>query len=264
MDAPLEHLVERLDRRDTDELRRAYRQGELRWLAPRLGPILYQELGARIDGGDVEGIRALLVQRGVLPTGTGPGDGTGGGTPARRTAAGWAAMLPLVIALALVAVALSRCDDGGSGSGDSVAARIADQPDLTTLAGLLERPGLAGRLEVPGPLTVFAPTDRAFAALPLTKLSALRAADGTVLAALLDAHTVADDIPHSGLAEVASTLVTVDGRPLGIEVTGDTVTVGGAEVTLADLRAANGVVHAVDGVLIDLDELFPPLSRPST
>jgi len=122
-----------------------------------------------------------------------------------------------------------------------------------TLLAAADAADLVDALKSKGPLTVFAPTDAAFEALPDgTVEDLLRPENKTRLAAILTYHVIADDISFSG--QQAKTLQggNVDIRPSG------NVRVDDAEVLLADVRATNGVIHVIDRVLLpDLPEPTP-------
>ena len=117
-----------------------------------------------------------------------------------------------------------------------------------TLAKLLTRAGLVSALEQPGPYTVFAPTDAAFAKVPKKTLNALLA-DKAKLKAVLLYHVVAGRVTASDVAKL-STAKTLEGAKVRIRVSDTSVFVNRAKVTKADVMASNGVIHVVDRVLI--------------
>lgn len=134
----------------------------------------------------------------------------------------------------------------------------AQKGGFTTLASAIESAGLTETLQGPGPFTVFAPTDDAFAALPDGVLNALLdPANKDALVAVLLHHVV----PAKVLAADVTTgnVTTAGGTELAISVDGGTVKVGGATVTATDIVAGNGVIHQIDTVLVppsvDLAEL---------
>jgi transforming growth factor-beta-induced protein len=124
---------------------------------------------------------------------------------------------------------------------------------FTTLATALTQAGLVDTLRGEGPFTVFAPTDDAFAELPAGTLAELLA-DTEALTAVLTYHVVEGEVLAEDLEE--GEVDTVNGAPLEVEIDGDTVRVGGATVTTADIVASNGVIHVIDAVLLppDVDE----------
>ncbi|HUK95927.1 MAG TPA: fasciclin domain-containing protein [Gaiellaceae bacterium] len=119
---------------------------------------------------------------------------------------------------------------------------------FTTLAALLKKSGLAGTLAKKGPFTVFAPTDAAFAKVPKASLAAL-AKNKAKLRAVLLYHVVKGQLT-AGQAMKLRSAKTLEGKSLKIRVKGGKVIVGGATVTKADVLASNGVIHAINKVLI--------------
>ena len=117
-----------------------------------------------------------------------------------------------------------------------------------TLASLLKKAGLVGTLQGKGPFTVFAPTDAAFAKLPKATLAAL-AKDKAKLRSVLLYHVVKGNVPAAKVVTLRSAK-TLNGKAVSIRVNGGKVSVGGARVTTADVKASNGVIHVVNKVLI--------------
>ena len=122
--------------------------------------------------------------------------------------------------------------------------------NLTTLVAAVQAAGLVETLSGPGPFTVFAPPNSAFEALPAgTVEMALRPENRAQLTSILTYHVVPGRLMASDLRD-GQTLTTVNGQRLTVRKTGNTVTVGGATVTQADVRASNGVAHVIDRVLM--------------
>jgi LPXTG-motif cell wall-anchored protein len=126
---------------------------------------------------------------------------------------------------------------------------------FTTLAAALQAAGLVDTLKGPGPFTVFAPTDAAFAKLPPGTVEGLLA-DPARLRAVLTYHVVPGRVTAAQVVGL-TTATTVQGEPLRISATGGTVRINSATVTQADIMASNGVIHVVDTVLL-------PPSLPQT
>jgi uncharacterized surface protein with fasciclin (FAS1) repeats len=100
-----------------------------------------------------------------------------------------------------------------------------------------------------GPFTIFAPTDAAFAGLPSGALDQLLANPTGQLTQILLFHV----LPGSVMAEDIDNgmqATTQQGKAVGFEVTGSTVKVNGANVTVPDIVASNGVIHAIDTVIL--------------
>jgi len=107
---------------------------------------------------------------------------------------------------------------------------------------------LSASLEAAGPVTVFAPSDDAFKAVPAATLEKL-SKDPELLKSVLNYHVVPGALKAENIRANTS-LTTVNGAPLAASKAGDFVTVDDAVVTKADIVAANGVVHVIDRVLM--------------
>ena len=115
----------------------------------------------------------------------------------------------------------------------------------------MQAAGLVDTLKGPGPFTVFAPTDAAFAALPAgTVETLLKPENKARLVAVLTYHIVPGKIMSKDLAGKISNPKTVEGQTLAVDGTGATVKVNQATVTKADIVADNGVIHVIDTVLL--------------
>jgi uncharacterized surface protein with fasciclin (FAS1) repeats len=122
-----------------------------------------------------------------------------------------------------------------------------------TLVAAVGAAGLVETLQSPGPFTVFAPTDAAFAKLPdRTVETLLKPENRDKLTAILTYHVVPGRLMASNVAE-AETLTTAQGGVLDVEVTGGEVMVGKSKVLAADIGASNGVIHVIDTVLLPSD-----------
>ena len=117
-----------------------------------------------------------------------------------------------------------------------------------TLVSLVKKAGLAGALSGPGSLTVFAPTDAAFAKVPKATLAAL-AKDKAKLKAVLLYHVAKGKVTSAKVVKLKS-VKTLEGGSLSIKVAGGKVYVGGARVVTPDVAASNGVIHVINKVLI--------------
>ena len=120
---------------------------------------------------------------------------------------------------------------------------------FTTLVTAVKAAGLVDTLKGPGPFTVFAPTDEAFAKLPAGTLEAVLA-DNAKLTAILTYHVVAGKVMAADVVGLnGKTAATVQGGGLKIDTTNG-VKVGDATVTTADIVCSNGVILVIDTVLI--------------
>lgn len=119
-----------------------------------------------------------------------------------------------------------------------------------TLLAAAKAAGLVDTLKSKGPLTVFAPTDDAFAKLPKgTVATLLKPENKDKLAAILKHHVVAGKVMSKDIAGKKLTAKSVNGTPLMIDAT-ENVMVGGAKVIKADIVTSNGVIHVVDAVIL--------------
>ena len=119
---------------------------------------------------------------------------------------------------------------------------------FTMLVSLVKQAGLAGALSGKGPLTVFAPTDAAFAKVPKATLAAL-GKDKAKLKAVLLYHVVAGKVTAAKVVKLASAK-TLNGQSVSIKVTGGKVLINTAQVVTPDVMASNGVIHVINKVLI--------------
>ena len=119
-----------------------------------------------------------------------------------------------------------------------------------TLLAAAKAAGLVGALEGPGPLTVFAPTDDAFAKLPAgTVENLLKPENKEKLAAILKYHVVAGKV-MSGEVTKLDSVKTLEGQDLKITTKDGHVYVDNAMVVTADVPATNGVIHIIDAVVL--------------
>jgi uncharacterized surface protein with fasciclin (FAS1) repeats len=117
-----------------------------------------------------------------------------------------------------------------------------------TLARLLTDADLVGVMKGPGPYTVFAPTDEAFAKVPKDVLDGL-ARDKAKLQEVLKYHVLTSKWTTDDFKLVKQT-GTAQGKAVSFTVSGATVTVNGARIVKANVDCTNGMVHAIDTVLL--------------
>jgi uncharacterized surface protein with fasciclin (FAS1) repeats len=120
--------------------------------------------------------------------------------------------------------------------------------NFTTLAKLLTRAGLVDTLKEPGPYTVFAPTDEAFAKVPKRKLRALKQNKRKLRAVLLY-HVAAGRLEAADVVE-RKRIKTLNGKRVRVRVRDSKVFLNQARVTTPDVQASNGVIHVINRVLI--------------
>lgn len=286
MDTPdaesIGELAWRIDAKDVDWFQDRYRSGDLAWVEKRVGSSTYNEMGGRIDSGDLGWVGTVLLTlrlpgfeiAGPLldmappepPPGPAPVAAAQGGKATRGATLGAAAarpddptkrrkawlLLPLLVVLGLIALLVTRCGDDDGGSGDKPAAKVdlvasaAKAGNLTKWTEAVDAAGLTRTLKGKGPFTVFAPSDQAFNALGPQTLDALFE-DKDVLAKVVNFHVVAKNLRSADLK--SGSLVTVEGSPLTVTAGDGLVKVGDATV-ISEIASSNGVLHTVDKVLV--------------
>lgn len=120
---------------------------------------------------------------------------------------------------------------------------------FTTLIKALDATNLTSVLKDNQGLTLFAPTDAAFAALPAGELTRLMA-NPAELQGLLVRHLVNTTLESSRVEGTTGGVQTVGGDELMLDDRGETLMAGSAKVTQADIHATNGIVHVIDKVLV--------------
>jgi len=144
----------------------------------------------------------------------------------------------------------------------TIVENAVNSADHTTLVAAVKAAGLVDTLSSPGPFTVFAPTNAAFAKLPAGAVDGLLKpeAKGT-LTKVLTYHVVAGKMNAADLMAAieagggTATLTTVAGEPIRVMQMGDGIVIhdakgGTSKVTIADVNQSNGVIHVVDTVLM--------------
>ena len=124
-------------------------------------------------------------------------------------------------------------------------------PDLSTLVAAVKAGGLVDTLSSPGPFTVFAPTNEAFAALPAGVVAnLLKPENKDKLVAILTYHVVSGKV----MAKTAVTLdkaTALNKKDIALAVKGKSLTLNGtAKVIKADIKCSNGVIHVIDTVIL--------------
>jgi uncharacterized surface protein with fasciclin (FAS1) repeats len=154
---------------------------------------------------------------------------------------------------------------GGTQTGSDIVTLASSSSSLTTLTSLLKTAGLTDVLQQPGPYTVFAPTDQAFAALPAATLQQLQQPENKqALIKILTYHVVPGAVTSSQLT--AGELKTAEEKPVNIQIdrASNQISVNNARVIQADVKASNGVIHAINQVLIPPDVNISQLNQPPT
>ena len=174
------------------------------------------------------------------------------------------AFLKLAAVTGLV-LAISAC--GGSDDPAPVAAApvppptknivevaVGASPEFTTLVTALKAAGLDATLATPGPFTVFAPTNTAFAKIPPATLTALLA-DKAALTKILTYHVVAGKVLKADVVPLIGKPIATVAGPSATFVVGSDLKItdqkgGVSTITATDTLATNGVIHTIDTVLM--------------
>ena len=172
--------------------------------------------------------------------------GKSGGSSAGATAAG-------APAAGAAGAAGAAAGQGGSGGGEAEGKDIIDTAlaagSFTKLAAALTSAGLIDALKGPGPFTVFAPTDAAFAAFESANPGVLAGLSKAALTEILTYHVVAGASVASKDLKDEQVFTALSGSPLLID-TSSGVKVDDAKVTTADVVASNGVIHVIDQIML--------------
>ena len=170
----------------------------------------------------------------------------------------WNRALIAAGALALILVPAASPVEAGSCGAKSASATTAkldivdtavEAGTFNTLVAAVKAAGLVEALKGDGPLTVFAPTDEAFAKLPAgTVESLLEPANRDKLVSILTYHVVSGDV-YSADARPGS-VDTLQGSPLEVSRKRGALMIDGARVIQADIATSNGVIHVIDQVIM--------------
>ena len=163
--------------------------------------------------------------------------------------------------------ALVEAVEGGSEEGtlegmtdDPVGTAASNNPVLTTLTAAVTEAGLVDTLNSAESLTVFAPTDCAFAALDPATLDAAMADPTGLLTQVLGFHVIPGEQMTAEALATETSLETFTGATLELSAEGDTITLNGgqAEVLVPDIETANATVHLIDNVMLPPDDATAP------
>jgi uncharacterized surface protein with fasciclin (FAS1) repeats len=143
-------------------------------------------------------------------------------------------------------------------TGETIFDMASTADGFATLTAAITAAGLAEDLQGAGPVTVFAPTDDAFAALPAGVLDALLLPENQeLLIKILTYHVIQGNVLAADIVD--GDVPTAEGQNVTLK-TGEFVTVNGSKVIAADVVASNGVIHGIDAVLlppdVDVDALL--------
>jgi uncharacterized surface protein with fasciclin (FAS1) repeats len=155
-----------------------------------------------------------------------------------------------IIAAGAVAMALAMSAANAADKPADIVQTAIDNGSFKTLVAAVKAAGLVDTLKGPGPFTVFAPTDDAFAKLPSGTLeNLLKPENKKQLVAILTYHVVPGKVMSKDIAGKKTMAKSVEGEEISIDATNG-VKVDGAKVVKADVEASNGVIHVIDAVIM--------------
>lgn len=135
---------------------------------------------------------------------------------------------------------------------------LKGSPDFTILVKALDATNLSGVLKTTPDLTLFAPTDEAFRALPAGQLAQLLLPkNAALLQKVLTYHLVHLALDSSKIKGAKGPVETVEKEKLQIDGSSQPLMVNNADIIQADVHATNGVIHVVDKVLVPADVVLP-------
>lgn len=161
-----------------------------------------------------------------------------------------------LFATASVAVGASAAPGKPEAQSATIVGVAAGDKRFSTLVALVKQAGLAKTLNGRGPFTVFAPRNAAFAALKRNAPDTYKAvtSDKKLLTQVLTYHVAAGRIPSStaiGVAKKNGSVRTVQGERVKLSLKGSRLFLNGSSrVVIADVKASNGVIHALDAVIV--------------
>jgi uncharacterized surface protein with fasciclin (FAS1) repeats len=162
-------------------------------------------------------------------------------------------IMTMLAALFLLASLAGASDSASNATGTESQKNIVETSvaagNFNTLVEAVKAAGLVDTLSSPGPFTVFAPTDEAFAKVPKVVMDTLLA-NKTLLTSVLTYHVVPGEVMSSDLKNGMSLVKTVEGSDVKITKDSAGVMVDNAKVIDADIKASNGVIHAIDSVIL--------------
>lgn len=154
------------------------------------------------------------------------------------------------IAAGAVAVALSISAATANGKRADIVQTAVDAGSFNTLVAAVKAADLVETLQGPGPFTVFAPTDEAFARLPAgTVENLLKPENKSKLVAILTYHVVPGKVMSKDIAGKKTMAKSVEGSEIDVDATSG-VKVDNAKVIKADIETSNGVIHVIDTVIM--------------
>ena len=166
-----------------------------------------------------------------------------------------ALLLVMLVGVGAVASSAPARTNDSSASKTIVGVASGDKR-FSTLVALVKQAGLANTLSSKGPFTVFAPTNAAFAKLKRTSPETFKAvtSDKALLTKVLTYHVLAKNVPSTAAITAAkknASVKTVQGERIKLSIQAGKLRLNGtSKVIVADVKASNGVIHAIDTVIV--------------
>lgn len=164
--------------------------------------------------------------------------------------------LAVALAVGVVAVAPAGAQSSTATTAptdQTIVGIAASNPEFSTLVSAVTAAGLGETLSGPGPFTVFAPTNDAFAKIPASQLQAILA-DKDLLTSILTYHVLPAEVLAGDLKKKQK-VDTVEGAKVKIVKKKSGAKINGAAITQTDIEGSNGVIHVIDTVIL------PPSAR---
>ncbi len=153
----------------------------------------------------------------------------------------------LILALILSPAIADYTDGKSQADSKNLIETARESGQFSTLLTAIEAAGLTDALSGPGPFTVFAPTDEAFAAIPTDQLNAILA-DTATLTSILTYHVVSGRVSSTEVVGLDSA-ETLQGSSVSIDAGPNGVTIDNANVIAVDIETSNGIIHVIDAVI---------------
>ncbi|MBV9236373.1 MAG: fasciclin domain-containing protein [Xanthobacteraceae bacterium] len=154
------------------------------------------------------------------------------------------------ITVGAVAIAMAMSVATAAGTKSDIVDTASSAGNFNTLVTAVKAAGLVDTLKGPGPFTVFAPTDEAFARLPAgTVQDLLKPENKSKLVAILTYHVVPGKVMSKDIAGKKMMVKSVEGSEIAVDATNG-VRIDDAKVVKADIDTSNGVIHVIDKVIM--------------
>ena len=154
------------------------------------------------------------------------------------------------ITVGAVAIAMAMSVATAAGTKSDIVDTASSAGNFNTLVTAVKAAGLVDTLKGPGPFTVFAPSDEAFARLPAgTVQDLLKPENKSKLVAILTYHVVPGKVMSKDIAGKKMMVKSVEGSEIAVDATNG-VRIDDAKVVKADIDTSNGVIHVIDKVIM--------------